>query len=148
MPAAMPVRPAERGLIWALVHEPESALAALELLDEDDMTHLAISGVLNVARSLHDVPAALVPSALLERLTESDLRLVTAIAAGPTRPAPAEDCVRTLRLMRFDRERAGLQREIDRLQQRPTSESLERIEQLTLQKIELKRRVEAMSLEP
>lgn len=148
VPASMPVRPAERGLIWALVHEPDAALAALDLLDEGDFADLASRGVLDVARSLHDVPAALVPSTLLERLTEGDLRLVTGIAADPTRSAPVEACVRTLRLMRFDRERAGLQREIDRLQQRPTSDSLARIEQLTLQKIELKRRVEALSLEP
>jgi hypothetical protein len=50
--------------------------------------------------------------------------------------------------MRFDRERAELQREIDRLQQRPSGESHARIEQLGLQHIELKRRIEALRFEP
>jgi DNA primase len=147
VPATTAVRPAERGLIWALIHEPDAALAALELLEDDDFAGLASRRVLDLARSLHGQAPAHVPSAMLERLTEGDLRLVTGIAAEPTRPAPAEDCVRTLRLMRFDRERAALQREIDVLQQRPTGDSMARIEQLGLQKIELKRRIEALSFE-
>lgn len=147
VPATTLVRPAERGLIWALIHEPEVALAALELLDDEDFQSLASRDVLDAARALQGVPAAQVPSLLLERLTEGDLRLVTGIAADGTRPAPAEDCVRTLRLMRFDRERAALQREIDALQRQPSADSLARIQQLGLQTIDLKRRIEALSLE-
>jgi DNA primase len=144
VPPATSVKPAERGLIWALVHEPAAALAALELADEEDLEGLASRGVLQAARSLGDLPATQVPSALLERLSEEEARLVTAVAADATRPAPAEDCARALRLLRYDRERAALQREIDRLQREPAADAATRIEQLGLQKIDLKRRIEAL----
>ena len=32
-----PLKPAERGLLWGLVHDPESGRAALEELDEEDL---------------------------------------------------------------------------------------------------------------
>jgi DNA primase len=142
--AAAAVKPAERGLIWALVHDPAAAMAALELADDEDFEALASRGVLQLARSLHNLAASQVPSALLERLSEEEARLVTAIAADPTRPAPADECARTLRLLRYDRERAALQREIDRLQREPAADAATRIEQLGLQKIDLKRRIEAL----
>jgi hypothetical protein len=85
-----------------------------------------------------------VTSRLLERLSEQETRLVTGIGADPARPAPADACVRALRLLRYDRERAELQREIDRLQQERAPGVTARIEQLGLQKIDLKRRIEAL----
>jgi len=88
-----------------------------------------------------------VPSALLERLTEGELRLVTGIAADSVRPAEPDECVRTLRLLRYDRERAALQQEIDRLQRQPSAASNARIEELGLLKVDLKRRIEALSSE-
>ena len=144
VPAAGGVKPAERGLLWALVHDTAAALAALELIDDDDFEALASRRVLQLARTLHDLPAAQVPAALVERLSEEEARLVTAVAAEPTRPAPAEECARTLRLLRYDRERAALQREIDRLQREPAADASTRIEQLGLRKIDLKRRIEAL----
>jgi DNA primase len=142
------VKPAERGLVWALVHEPELALAALEELEEADMAPLATRHVLEVARSLHDQAERHVPGALLERLNEEEARLVTGIAAESACPAPVDDCVRTLRLLRYDRERAALQREIDRLQEEAAPGTGARIEQLWLRKIDLKRRIQALSSEP
>ena len=147
MPGAFTIKPAERGLIWALVHEPVAALAALEGLDEEDLQALAARRVFEAARTLNGATAEQVPIRLLERLNEQEAQLVTGIGADPTRSAPAEDCVRALRLLRYDRERAALQREIDRLQQEAAPGVAARIEQLGLQKIDLKRRIEALGAE-
>jgi DNA primase len=143
-PAALHVKPAERGLIWALVHEPAVALAAIESLEDEDLQALAARRVFEAARSLQHSTADRVTSRLLERLSEQEIRLVTGIGADPARPAPADACVRALRLLRYDRERAELQREIDRLQQERAPGVTARIEQLGLQKIDLKRRIEAL----
>ena len=147
MPVAFTIKPAERGLIWALVHEPAAALAALEGLDAEDLQALAARRVFEAARSLNGATAEQVPIRLLERLNEQEAQLVTGIGADPTRSAPPEDCVRALRLLRYDRERAALQREIDRLQQEAAPGVAARIEQLGLQKIDLKRRIEALGAE-
>jgi DNA primase len=141
------IKPAERGLLWALVHEPTLAVAALDELEDADVAALATRHVLEVAQSLHSA-GAYVPGALLERLSEQEARLVTAVAAENACPAPVGDCVRALRLLRYDRERAALQREIDRLQEEAAPGTVARIEQLGLQKIDLKRRIEALSSEP
>jgi DNA primase len=142
------VKAAERGLLWALVHEPGAALAALDELESEDVAPLATRHILDVARSLHDHPASYVPGALLERLNEEEARLVTGIAAESGCPAPVDDCVRTLRLLRYTREQAALQREIDRLQEEAAPGTGARIEQLWLQKIDLKRRSQALSSAP
>jgi DNA primase len=147
MPLAFTIKPAERGLIWALVHEPAAALAALEGLDAEDLQALAARRVFETARSLSGATAEQVPIRLLERLNEQEAQMVTGIGADPTRSAPPEDCVRALRLLRYDRERAALQREIDRLQQEAAPGVAARIEQLGLQKIDLKRRIEALGAE-
>jgi DNA primase len=142
------VKPAERGLLWALVHQPVVAVNALDELEDEDLAPLATRHVIEVARSLHGAGSLSVPGALLERLSEQEARLVTAIAADTTCPARVDDCVRALRLLRYDRERAALQQEIDRLREDATPATIARIEQLGLQKIVLKRRIEALSSEP
>jgi hypothetical protein len=53
----------------------------------------------------------------LERLNIVNAQLVTRIAASPTSPAPALACVRAIKRLRWERERAAIQREIDRLQE-------------------------------
>jgi DNA primase len=147
LPPTTPLKPAERALVWNLVHDPEAALAALDELDPVDFEGLAGRRLFEAARALQGWPAAQVPDALLERLTEGEIRLVTGIAANPARPAPADACVRALRLLRFDRERAALQQEIDRLQHEASPVTAARIEELGLLKIDLKRRIEALSME-
>ncbi len=147
VPVAFTIKPAERGLIWALVHEPATALAALGSLEDEDLHALAARRVFETARGLNGATAEQVPIRLLERLNEQEAQLVTSIGADPTRSAPADDCVRALRLLRYDRERAALQREIDRLQQEAAPGGAARIEQLGLQKIDLKRRIEALGAE-
>jgi DNA primase len=147
LPVTFTVKPAERGLIWALVHEPAVALAALDGLEDADLHALAARRVFEMARTLHGATAEQVPIRLLERLNEQEAQLVTSIGADPTRSAHPEDCVRALRVLRYDRERAALQREIDRLQQEAAPGVAARIEQLGLQKIDLKRRIEALGAE-
>jgi DNA primase len=145
VPSSSPLKPAERGLVWALVHEPAEALAALGALEPGDLDGLGSRRILELARSLHAAAPEQVPSVLLERLSEGESRLLTSIATDPARPAHPDECVRTLRLLRYDRERAALQREIDRLQREATAGTAERIEELGLIKIDLKRRIEALS---
>lgn len=147
LPPLAPLKIVEKGLIWALVHEPAAALTALGGLETGDLDGLAGRHILEVGRTLTDRTPDHVPSALLERLTEGELRLVTGIAADSARPAEPDECVRTLRLLRYDRERAALQQEIDRLQRQPSAASNARIEELGLLKVDLKRRIEALSSE-
>ncbi len=140
-----PLKPAERGLLWSLVHDPESGRAALEELDEEDLSSLGAAPVFEVARSLQDQSLAAFPTALLERLNDRLAQQVTAIAAEPAAPAPAAECVRALKLLRYDRERAALQREIDGLRDDGSATTAARIEQLYDRKVDLKRRIEQLA---
>jgi hypothetical protein len=117
-PARGQVKVAERGLIWALMHHPEAGMAALAGAEVSDFDGLATREILRQAQSLQDWPSGSLPNALIERLSTAEADLVQEIARQEGAPAedPA-DCVRTLRKQRFDRERAQLQREIDRLQE-------------------------------
>jgi len=117
-PALGQVKVAERGLIWALMKDPEAGLGALQELENEDLDGLATAGILRQARSLHGWPAAGIPGGLLERLSTGETALVRDIASQPGAPSEdAADCARTLKRLRYDRERAALQREIDRLQE-------------------------------
>ncbi|HKE83427.1 MAG TPA: DNA primase [Vicinamibacterales bacterium] len=110
------VTKAEKGLIWWLVHEPAPALDALWSLDPSDFEGLAARSVLDLARKLHE-NKGFSPSVLLERLTLVEAQLVTGIASEPKPPAlTPSSCVLEFRLDRYERERAAVQREIERLQ--------------------------------
>jgi DNA primase len=117
MPSIGQIKVAERGLIWALVHQPDTAVGALQALEPDDLAGLPTGDILRQARSLHDWPAASIPEALQERLSTVEAALVAEIGRQTGAPADAADCVRTLKRLRYDRERADLQRQIDRLQE-------------------------------
>jgi DNA primase len=117
VPAMGQVKIAERGLIWALMHQAVGAREALIELDEADLDGLASREVLRQARSLQDWPAGALPEALIERLSKGEAAFVQEIARSAGAPAEAADCVRTLKSLRYDRERADVQREIDRLQE-------------------------------
>lgn len=110
------VRQAEKGLLWALVHEPADGLEALTELTGGDLEGLQTSNILEMARSLRDQSPELMPAALFERLNSMEAQLLSSVAAGPFPPASADECVRALRRLRFEREQAEVQREIDRLQ--------------------------------
>jgi DNA primase len=86
LPNGGQLKPAERGLIWGLFHKTREASAALAGLDPADLDHLAGREVFELARSLHDQPADLLPSELLRRLSTMSAQLVTGIAGQGTAP--------------------------------------------------------------
>jgi DNA primase len=111
------VKPAEVGLIWALVHDPVATQAVISDLEPEDLEGLRTAPILRTARSLANWPADAVPSTLIERLSTGEATLVSRIAATPAAPAPPYECVLTFKRARYERERAALQREIARLQE-------------------------------
>jgi DNA primase len=137
------VKQAEKGLIWALIHEPEIGMTALNDLQDNDLDGLATRRVLEEARALSDRIPAVLPSALLERLNPVEVQLVTGIAAAVTPPSSAAECVRAIRRLRCEREQAALQREIDRLQELGGSHDSE-ITALWTKKRDLLHQIEAL----
>src|SRR6185436_15304859 len=117
LPSFGQLKYAEKGLIWALIHNPGEALDAMGGLDGEDFELLAGREVFEVARSLQNQAERFSPSALLERLSTVNAQLVTSIAASSTPLAPALDCARAIKRLRCERDRAAIQREIDRLQE-------------------------------
>jgi DNA primase len=113
------LRAAEKGLLWALVHEPTQARAWLESLEPEDLEGLRAQGVLQLAQALRPADPGELPNAVMERLTGEEARMVAAVAAEAHPPVsnPAA-CVRALKLLRYEREQADLQREIVQLQAR------------------------------
>lgn len=144
MPALGQAKPAERGLIWAVVRTPEAGLEALAELDDEDLEGLATAGILQQARSLQGWPAASLPGTLVERLTKGEAGLVADISRQPTAPADPSDCVKALKKLRFDRERATVQREIDRLQELGAARYEDQIVALWAKKRALLHRIEAL----
>ena len=116
MPSFGQVTKAEKGLIWGLIHDPGPVLAALKKLDEADFEPLASRSVLDLALKLNENDG-FAPSVFLERLTMVEAQLVTSVASEPQPPTLSlEFCVRSIRKTRYERERAVVQREIERLQ--------------------------------
>jgi len=138
------LKPAERGLIWAIVHEPAGALNALAGLDGADLEGLAGAAILEQARSLQEWPVASLPQTLIERLTSGEARLVEDIARQSHSPSDAVDCVRTLRRLRLDRDRAAVQRDIDRLQQDGATRHEDAIVALLVRKQALLQQIEVL----
>jgi DNA primase len=142
LPAFGHLKHAEKGLIWGLVHNTAEALSALAELDADDLSALAAREVFEVAQSLHGQTADLLPSVLLQRLSTVNAQLVTSIAAHDAAPAPAGECARALKRLRWERERAAIQREIDRLQELGAGQHGSEIDALWQKKIDLLHRIE------
>ncbi len=116
MPSFGQVTKAEKGVIWGLIHDPGPVLAALARLDEADLEPLASRSVLDLALKLNENDG-FAPSVFLERLTMVEAQLVTSVASEPQPPTLSlEFCVRSIRKTRYERERAVVQREIERLQ--------------------------------
>jgi DNA primase len=116
-PALGQVKTAERGLIWGLVREPVVSFGAVADLEPADLSGLATGPILEQARSLQGWPEESLPQTLIERLTKGEALLVNEISQQSHAPADPVDCVRALKCIRYDRERAEVQREIDRLQE-------------------------------
>ena len=138
------VKPAERGLIWAVMRDTPAGMAALERLHEDDLEGLATRGILQQARSLQGWAETALPETLLERLNTGEAALVNEICRHSSAPAGAADCVRVLQQLRLDRERAAIKREIDRLQEAGPSADEQRMNALLVRSRELKQQIELL----
>jgi DNA primase len=116
LPSFGQVTKAEKSLIWWLIHRPDAAVTALDTVETEDLEGLAARSVLDLAKELNE-DRGFSPAVLLERLNMVEAQLVTSIAAEPEPPSLALPfCVRAFRKARYERERAAVQREIDRLQ--------------------------------
>jgi DNA primase len=145
LPSFGEMKSAEKGLIWALIHNSEEALQALEGLGTEDLDALSGREVFEVARGLQDQSGEFSPSALLQRLSTVNAQLVTSIAANSTPPAPALECARALQRLRCERERAAIQREIDRLQELGAGQYGHEIDALWHRKKNLLHRIEELT---
>jgi DNA primase len=145
LPTFGQLKQAEKALIWGLVHNTGEALEALEELDDEDLEGLATREIFEVARSLHGGPMDLLPSGLLQRLSTVSAQLVTSIAATDTSTAPPGACARALKRLRWERERAAIQREIDRLQELGATQHGHEIDNLWQRKKDLLHRIEELT---
>lgn len=145
LPPAGQIKLAERALIWALMRNPAGGGPAVAELEADDLEGLPTRGILEQARSLQGLPPESIPDTLRERLSTGEAGLVNEISSQDTAPAiDLADCVRTLKTMRFDRERASVQREIDRLQEQGAARFEDQIVVLLDRKKDLLQRMEAL----
>ena len=99
---------------------------------------------MNVARALLEWPSNDLPKTLRERLDKGETAIVEAVAAEP-KPAPAAECGQALKRLRYERERAAVREEIDRLQELGDKDSIARIDTLLRQTRELVQRLEALN---
>jgi DNA primase len=144
LPGFGKVTKAEKGLIWLLVNDPPAALPSLEALEDRDLEGLQAQRVLDLARKLND-DRGFSPAALLERLTMAEANLVTAVASErEPHVHDAEGCTRIIRRLRFERERAAIQSEIDRLQELGAAQHGHEIDALLVRKRDLLQRIEAL----
>jgi DNA primase len=139
VPAVGQVKVFERGLIWAVMHQPEAGIAALAGVDPSDFEGLATREILRQAQSLQGFPHGALPEALIERLSTAEASLVREISSQKSAPAPVDECVQTLKKRKYARERAQLQQEIDRLQAQGTAAHSEQLDELLRKKEELQR---------
>jgi DNA primase len=138
------VTKAEKGLIWLLLHQPQSALAALDALDDGDLDGLPARSVLDLARQLNE-NSGFSPSIFLERLSSVDSQLVTAIASErEAHVTDADGCARIIKRLRCEREHTAIQREIDRLQELGAAQHGARIDALWARKKDLLQRIEGL----
>jgi DNA primase len=140
------LKPCERGLIWALVRTPTAGFEALAGLEATDLTGLSTAPILEQARALAGFDVDSLPQALLERLSTREAELVTDIAAQPAPPAlvPA-DCVAELRRIQLARERAEIQREMDRLLEQGIPSTDHRIDELGMRQLALKQQIDRLT---
>jgi DNA primase len=145
MPSSGQLKHAEKALIWSLIHNTGEALDALSQLDTEDLEELAARDILDLARSLHKEPVDLLPTALLQRLSTVNAQLVASIASTPISTAPPAGCVRAIKRLRWERERAAIQREIDRLQELGATQHGQEIDTLWQRKKSLLHRIEELT---
>ena len=146
LPSLGEVKKAEKALIWWLIQRPAEAREVLTTLDAEDLRALAARRIFEMARSLQNETAERLPSALIQRLSTVDAQLVSKIASEPAPPATlVDECVRAMKRLRFDRERAAIQREIDRLQELGATQHGHEIDNLWQRKKDLLHRIEQLT---
>jgi DNA primase len=110
------LKPAERGLLWGLVHTPAHVVPWVRQLDPQDLEGLATAGILRAAAELTGTTDD-TPGALMGRLSIAEAQLLAAVAAEPSPPVlNPESSVVSLKRLRLERQRAEVQRDIDRMQ--------------------------------
>jgi hypothetical protein len=135
------IRQAEKGLLWGLVHDPGGVLPWLKTLEDQDLEGLSTAGILRAARALSLEGGGEAPNALIGRLTSTEAQWLAATAAESLPPVlNAELSVKSLKRLRFERERAEIQQEIHRLQSEGNQGSA--LMELLLRKQELVRRLD------
>jgi DNA primase len=135
------LRPAERGLLWGLVHEPARVLPWIRTLEDLDLEGVSSSQLLRMARDLSEAAPEEVPNLLMERLSTQDAQRLAAIASEASAPVlDAEQSVKSLKRLRLERERAEVQRQIDHGQ--ATGDRGPHLDALLLRKLELRRLLE------
>jgi DNA primase len=144
VPLTAHVRPAEQGLLWLLAHRTVEGLAAIGQLEPADLEGMISGPILTLASSLGDVAPDVLPGLLRERLSEGERALFERAAAPDAPTASAAGCVNALKRLRYDRERAAVQEEIDRLQEQPAA-SDETLVVLWERKKSLLRRIEELN---
>ncbi|MPY89597.1 MAG: DNA primase [Luteitalea sp.] len=142
--AGRDLKRAERELLAGLLTRPGEAMAALAELEPEDLDGLGSSGVLREALGLGEVPPEAIPTALLERLSKEDAQMLTGLATRLPVPSAPVECVRALRLLRYQRERTAAQLEIDRLQELGLGADAAELQHLMRKTLELKRRIETL----
>ena len=138
--SAVALTETERGLLWAILHQPEAASRALQSLQDNDIEGLASESVLRKAMELAWGDADVLPNVLMERLTDREARMLT--QAGAERQAPVTDlsaCVEALRRVRVRRDLVDLDREIAQLSSREPDSP--RLTELVLKKIAIRRQL-------
>ena len=119
------LRAAEKGLLWAIMHEPAHVARWLGSLDPEDIEGLRSKDILEVAREVGERSPDALPNGVMERLSTAEAQMLAAVAAEEHPPVKdAEQCVRALKLLRYEREQAEVQREIARLQERGSAVGL------------------------
>jgi DNA primase len=113
IPSSVRLRPAEQGLLWLLAHRPIEGLVAMAQLEDGDLEGLVARPVFALAASLANVPPEVLPGLLRERLSDPERALLERAAAPEAETASAEDCVAALKRLRYERELAAIQQEIE-----------------------------------
>ena len=145
LPGLGQVTKAEKGLIWWLVHQPGPALDALQTLESADLEALTSRSVLDLAQKLND-DRGFSSSVLLERLNAGEAQLVTGVASeNEPHVHDAAECALILKRLRYERERAALQREIDRLQRERGADVGDELQELLVRKYELIQRIDGLT---
>jgi DNA primase len=144
LPAVGQFKPAERGLIWAIMKDPAAAVVALAELEDGDLDGLSGGGIVQQARSLQAWPADSIPRTLQERLSKGETSVIDEICRQASPPAGALDCVRALKKLRVERELADLQRELSRVQEQGPAADAGRMDTLLVRKQALLQRRESL----